>query len=114
MCKIKYVSAGLDHAILENEKFSCLFFIINDKLAHAHESMKTKYLKDDYCIFINIDYNEKHNFITFHDGGATFNPITNDLDYSYYLSIKTDLLLSHSYQLYYSIEEEIICLLSER
>ncbi len=68
----------------------------------------------DYAIFIYIQPSDLGTKITFHDGGASYDENTDEMVCSNYLIIDSEIKASFEETLYYSIDEQVICLLEER
>ena len=110
MQTIKFLSKKLSEIIADNENFKALLPAIQNHL----DTALSKLPSDSYCLFIDIASTDDNNHIIFHDGGATYNPITKDLDYIQYLNVETKLVCENYYRLYFSIKEELLCLVCER
>lgn len=108
---IRAVTNGLNHKIRNHEDFQRIFsyFVIPELLMLLASTDI-----DDYCIFIEMQPTLEGSKIIFHDGGSTYDPENDSMRYTYYKTISTEVPLSYKETLFYSIGEQIICLLEER
>lgn len=107
MATLNFITSTLQQTVNNDQN---LFNIFNGVIHPEIERLHV----DDTCVFIDIISTPFGTDINFHDGGATFNEATKEMDYTYYSQIKCTIPYERSIKLYFSIEEGIICYLGER
>lgn len=108
---IRAITNGLHSRIEKDTNFQIIF---NDVIFYELRELVSSNTITDDCIFININPTEKGSTIVFHDGGATYDQNTNDMKYTNYLEVESEISFDESEILYYSMTEKVICFLSER
>lgn len=108
---IRVITQGLKSKLYTDPQFELIFGqLVVPKLLMLLASTSIQ----DYCIVIDIIPSDIGTKISFNDGGATYDEETDEMVYTYYLDIDSEIKTSFEQTLYYSIDEQIICLLEER
>lgn len=107
---INAITTTIRHKVLANDEFeSILCTIISPEIRKILQKSI-----DDYAIFITIQPTDSGSEIIFNDGGATWDEELEDMVYTTYAEIKSNIKIDQEYELYFSIDEGILCFLSER
>jgi len=108
---IRFVTSTVQDTILSVPTFGNVFngIIITELLKLQPNQI------DDYAVLISIKPDD-HNgsIIVFHDGGATWDDDLDDMVQKDYIVIKTLMRVEHEYDLYFDMDDEILCFLHER
>lgn len=108
MATIKAITTALHNEIQRNE---LLQMHLNKIIISTLGRLK---IENDYCCFIDLKRIKLGAEIIFHDGGTTYDEDLDCMTYLYYADIKSRVPIDQDYKLYFSLDEGILCFLSER